>query len=103
MVELKQTLFKPFSYLYDKTIAWAGHIKAPYYLALVSFAESSFFPIPPDVMLISMGLAKPKKAWIYAFIVTLFSVLGGILGYAIGFYAIDILHPYILASSSAPS
>ena len=90
-----------FSFLYNKVIAWSGHRHAPYYLAGVSFVESSFFPIPPDIMLISMGLAKPTRAWHYAFIATLFSVIGGVFGYLIGFYAMDFIRPYILASSYA--
>ncbi|WP_025386013.1 YqaA family protein [Legionella oakridgensis] len=90
---------KLFSLLYDKTLRWSGHRHAPYYLAGVSFAESSFFPIPPDVMLISMGLAAPKRAWYYALITTFFSVLGGILGYLIGMYAMELLEPYLASSS----
>lgn len=70
--------------LYDKTIAYAESPSAPYMLGLVSFAESSFFPIPPDVMLIPMALAKPKKAWLYALICTVTSVVGGLFGYWIG-------------------
>ncbi len=87
-----------FSYLYNKTIAWSLHKHAPYYLAGVSFAESSFFPIPPDVMLISMGLAKSEHAWRYAFIATVCSVLGGILGYCIGYFAIELIHPFLSQS-----
>lgn len=90
---------KIFSYLYDKTILWSSHNHAPYYLAGVSFAESSFFPIPPDVMLISMGLAAPEKSWRYAFITTLFSVLGGIFGYCIGYFFMDLVQNWILTSS----
>lgn len=90
---------KVFSYFYHKTINWSAHNHAPYYLAGVSFAESSFFPIPPDVMLVSMGLAKPHFSWRFAFIATLFSVIGGIFGYLIGYFAMSFLKPYILASS----
>lgn len=90
---------KIFSYLYDKMICWAGHRHARHYLAAVSFAESSFFPIPPDIMLVSMGLAKPNKALFYAFITTLFSVLGGIFGYYIGYFAIKLVEPFILDSA----
>lgn len=92
-----------FSCLYEKTIGWSSHRHAPYYLAGVSFIESSFFPIPPDVMLITMGLAKPKRAWHYALIATIFSVIGGMLGYLIGMYCIELLKPYILTSSYASS
>ena len=93
---------KWFSYLYDRTLHWSRHRHAPYYLAGISFIEASIFPIPPDVMLISMGLAKPHFAWRYASIATIFSVAGGILGYFIGLYAIAFLEPYITASSLAP-
>lgn len=92
-----------FSYLYHKMLSWSGHRHAPYYLAGVSFAESSFFPIPPDVMLISMGLATPRRSWNYALIATLFSVMGGMFGYLIGLYFIEIIRPYIVASSYAGS
>lgn len=94
---------KLFSYLYNKTSSWSAHRHAPYYLAGVSFAESSFFPIPPDVMLISMGLAKPRRAWHYALIATLFSVIGGMLGYLIGLYCIQMIRPYIEMSHYASS
>ena len=92
-------ILKFFSYLYDKTLIWSAHKRAPYYLAGVSFAESSFFPIPPDVMLLSMGLATPQKAWRFAFIATVFSVLGGIFGYVIGAFGIDLIEPFIQSSS----
>lgn len=101
MGQLKANLLKPFSYFYSKTMVWSGHRHAPYYLAGVSFAESSFFPIPPDVMLISMGLALPKRSWRYAAIATLFSTLGGLLGYVIGVSLMDVIRPYLLASSYA--
>ncbi|MCH9690240.1 MAG: DedA family protein [Gammaproteobacteria bacterium] len=94
---------KIFSYLYNKMLAWSEHRHAPYYLSGVSFAESSFFPVPPDVMLISMGLAKPDKAWRYALITTFFSVLGGCFGYLLGFFGIAIIEPYLLSSSYALS
>jgi lipoprotein NlpD len=92
-----------FSYLYRRMLAWSAHRHARYYLAAVAFAESSFFPIPPDVMLISMGLAKPKNTWQYASIATTFSVLGGCFGYLLGFFGMAIIEPYILSSSYALS
>jgi lipoprotein NlpD len=91
-----------FSYLYEKMLSWSAHHRAPYYLAGISFAESSFFPVPPDVMLMSMGLAKPKRSWHFAAIATLFSVLGGMFGYAIGYYGMVFLKPYLMTSSYAP-
>lgn len=76
--------------LYDGVFNLARHRHATPALAVVSFAESSFFPIPPDVMLAPMILAKPEKAYFYAAVCTVASVLGGILGYAIGFYLTDV-------------
>lgn len=70
--------------LYDWFIAAADRPSALWIMGAVSFAESSFFPIPPDVMLIPMSLARPQRAWLYAVVCTLTSVAGGIVGYAIG-------------------
>ena len=67
----------------------AASDRAPWALAAVSFAESSFFPIPPEVMLIPMVLSRRENAWWYATIATVASVLGGLLGYAIGYYLYD--------------
>jgi membrane protein YqaA with SNARE-associated domain len=66
-------------------------------LAAVSFAESSFFPIPPDVMLVPMVLAKREKAWWYAGLATISSVLGGLAGYAIGFFLLELIGKPLLA------
>ncbi|CAN0603795.1 unnamed protein product [Ectocarpus sp. 12 AP-2014] len=74
----------------------AGHPQATKWLAGISFAESSFFPIPPDVMLAPMCLAKPKRAYWYAFICTVSSVLGALLGYAIGFFLFETIGIAIL-------
>lgn len=76
--------------LYDWTLKQAARPNAEKVLAAISFAESSFFPIPPDVMLAPMALAKPEKAYRLAFICTMASVLGGLFGYAIGYYLADI-------------
>jgi membrane protein YqaA with SNARE-associated domain len=70
--------------LYDWTLSLASRPAAPYALGAVSFAESSFFPVPPDVMFVPMALARPDRVWSYALIMTVTSVLGGIFGYAIG-------------------
>lgn len=78
-----------FSPLYNKVLAWAAHRHAPWYLGILSFAESSFFPIPPDVMLAPMSLARPERAWRYALLTTLTSVAGGLFGYAIGYFALE--------------
>lgn len=76
---------------YDWMMGMAGHKRAPQALAVVSFVESSVFPIPPDIMLIPMVLANRAKAWSYALLCTIASVLGGIAGYAIGFYLFDLV------------
>jgi membrane protein YqaA with SNARE-associated domain len=75
--------------LYDWMMRMAASRRAPWALALVSFIESSFFPIPPDVMLIPMILSRREQAWWYASIATVASVVGGLLGYAIGYYFYD--------------
>ena len=75
--------------LYDWTMRKAADERAPWALAIVSFVESSFFPIPPDVMLVPMVLSRREKAWWYATIATVASVIGGVLGYAIGYYLYD--------------
>jgi membrane protein YqaA with SNARE-associated domain len=77
--------------IYDWMMRMAADKRAPGALALVSFIESSFFPIPPDVMLIPMVLSRREKAWWYATIATVASVLGGLLGYAIGYYFYDAI------------
>jgi len=84
-----------FSRLYDKVLGWAKHRHAPWYLAGLSFAESSFFPIPPDVMLAPMSLAKPNRAWYFAMLTTVASAAGGVFGYMIGHFAFDIAEPLI--------
>ena len=81
--------------LYEYVLKLANHAKAKYYLFFLSVAESSFFPIPPDVMLLPMCLSNPKKAWKFAFITTVGSVLGGIIGYLIGVYAFGFIEPYL--------
>ena len=75
--------------LYMRTLALAASPRAPWWLAAVAFAESSFFPIPPDALLIPMILARPDRAWRYAAICTVASVTGGALGYAIGYFVFD--------------
>jgi membrane protein YqaA with SNARE-associated domain len=75
--------------LYDWCIAAAGKPHASWIMGAVSFVESSFFPIPPDVMLIPMSLARPDRAYFYATLCTVTSVAGGVLGYVIGAYLYD--------------
>ena len=83
--------------LYDKVVELSKGKKALPTLAAVSFAESSFFPIPPDVILIPMALANPEKARLYALVCTIASVLGGILGYAIGALLYDTLGQWLIS------
>ena len=76
--------------LYDWVFAQARSRHATKALAVISFAESSVFPVPPDVMLAPMILARPERAYFYAGVCTIASVLGGVLGYVIGFYLTDV-------------
>lgn len=89
---------KLFAPLYERAMQWARHRHAPWYLGGMSFAESSFFPIPPDVMLAPMALARPEKAWLYAWITTLASMAGGVFGYFIGLLAFDAIEPWLQTS-----
>lgn len=84
-----------FSRLYAKVMQLAVHPHAVRYLAGLSFAESSFFPIPPDVMLAPMTLAAPRRAWFFAALTTVASVLGGMAGYMIGLLAFDLVEPLL--------
>ena len=84
-----------FSSLYDKVLGWSRHPHAPWYLGGLSFAESSFFPIPPDVMLAPMSLARPRKALWYAMLTTVASVVGGIAGYLIGITLFEVIEPWL--------
>ncbi|HEC19773.1 MAG TPA: DedA family protein [Gammaproteobacteria bacterium] len=86
---------KLFSHLYARAMRWAAHRHAQWYLAALSFAESSFFPIPPDVMLAPMALADNRRAWRYATLTTVASVLGGMAGYLIGYLAFEAIEPWI--------
>ena len=84
--------------LYNKTMALAGHPQAIFLLGAVSFIEASFFPIPPDVMLIPMVLMNPSRAWLFALVATAFSVLGGIFGYIIGTFSYEHIAEPLLYS-----
>ncbi len=84
--------------LYDWTLSLAQHRHALWALAAVAFVESSFFPIPPDILMIPMILAAPRRAWLIALVALVSSVLGGLLGYAIGTLAFDSIGQPILAS-----
>jgi membrane protein YqaA with SNARE-associated domain len=85
-----------FDSLYRRLIALAESPSAPYALAAIAFAESSVFPLPPDVLLAPMALARPKRAWAYAGICTVASVLGGMLGYAIGALLYDTVGQWLI-------
>ncbi|QUS41779.1 DedA family protein [Tardiphaga alba] len=82
--------------MYDWCIDAAHKPYALWILGIVSFAESSFFPIPPDVMLIPMALARPNKAWLYAGICTITSVAGGVVGYLIGHLLYDSVGQWVI-------
>ena len=84
--------------IYDWCIDAAHKPYALWIMGIVSFAESSFFPVPPDVMLIPMSLARPQRAWLYATVCTATSVLGGILGYAIGAWLYDTLGQWLISA-----
>lgn len=86
---------KIFSRLYDRVLRWVGSRHASWFLAGLSFAEASFFPVPPDIMLIPMALSQRHRAWYFALVATLASVIGGLLGYTIGSLAFDIVEPWI--------
>lgn len=88
-----------FQKMYQMTLRYSTHPNAPWFLGFIAFIESFIFPIPPDVMLISMGLAKPNTAWRNAFIASAASVLGGILGYLIGLFLFDLIKPWLIQSS----
>jgi membrane protein YqaA with SNARE-associated domain len=85
-----------FKRLYDWTLSLAESRHSTLALAGIAFAESSFFPLPPDLILLPMSLAKPQKAWFYAAVCTVASVVGGILGYAIGALLYDTLGAWII-------
>ncbi|WP_411352825.1 YqaA family protein [Leisingera aquaemixtae] len=82
--------------LYDRTMALADHPKALWCLAAVAFVESSVFPIPPDVLMIPMILARPSRAWLVALVALVASVTGGMLGYAIGAFFYDSIGQPVL-------
>ncbi|MGL5285847.1 membrane protein YqaA, SNARE-associated domain [Aeromonas sp. RU39B] len=89
---------KLFSRLYQGVMQWSRHRHASYYLSGTAFIESIFWPIPVDVMLAPMALGKPDKAWRYAMLATLFSVLGALFGYALGYALWDpVVQPLVEA------
>lgn len=92
-----------FGPLYERVMRWSRHRHAEWYLAAMSFAESSFFPIPVDVMLAPMSMATPSRWWRYALNATIFSVLGGLAGYAIGYLLFEAVEPWLRDSHYWPA
>ncbi|MDT8406152.1 MAG: VTT domain-containing protein [Methylococcales bacterium] len=88
---------------YDLALNAARHRHALRYLCLLSFAESAFFPVPPDVMLAPMAMATPEKAYRYAAWTTISSVLGGVLGYGLGFFLYEFVEPWLQQSHYWPA
>ncbi len=84
------------SQIYERALILAAHRHAPAYLGGLSFTESFFFPIPPDALLVPMVLANKKKAWTFAAITTIASVLGGLVGYAIGLYLYETVGVWLI-------
>jgi membrane protein YqaA with SNARE-associated domain len=82
--------------IYDWCVASADKPYALWVLGAVSFAESSFFPVPPDIMLLPMSLARPQRAWLFATLCTVASVAGGVLGYAIGALLYDSVGQWLI-------
>ncbi len=88
---------KLFTALYDRILALAGHRHAPAALVGVSFAEASFFPVPPDVLMIPMIFRCPRRAWHYALLATIGSALGGLFGYVLGYFLFEAIQPWLVS------
>ncbi|SFV66955.1 FIG139438: lipoprotein B [hydrothermal vent metagenome] len=85
-----------FSYCYKKVLKWAESKFAIYYLSLISFLESCILPYPPpDVMLAPMVLKKPNNAYYLAILTTIFSVIGGVFGYLLGMFGLELIEPFL--------
>ena len=84
-----------FAPLYNRVRSWSSRDSADKYLFALSFAESSFFPVPPDVLLAPMCAVRPRRALYLAMMTTLFSVAGGVAGYALGFFAFEAISPWL--------
>ena len=97
LLRLKNTFNNVIRACYDYVIQLASKENAMMFLFLIAFVESSFFPIPPDIMIIPMVLAMPNKAWKIAGLATVASVLGGFFGYGIGVYFFDLIAKPILS------
>ncbi|MGH8078572.1 MAG: YqaA family protein, partial [Lysobacter sp.] len=88
---------KIFGPLYERTLIWACHRRAPALLTGLSFAEAVVFPVPPEVMLAPMALAQPRRAFWFATLSLLGSLAGAVLGYALGHYAYELVKPLFTA------
>jgi len=88
-------VFDIFTPIYDRVLLWSKHPHAQRYLAIMTFCEAIFFPIPPDVMLAPMVLANRARAWWLAFLTTVTSVAGGVVGYLLGYWALELVMPVI--------
>jgi membrane protein YqaA with SNARE-associated domain len=86
-----------FGPLYERALAWARHPRAPSLLGLISFAEAIVFPVPPEVMLAPMSLAEPRRAFRFASISLAGSLLGAVFGYALGYFAYELVKPLFVA------
>ena len=86
-----------FGKLYERALAWARHPKAVYYLSGLSFVEAFIFPVPPEVMLAPMMLGRPQRAFRYANLSLLFSLLGAVVGYALGHWVFESIRPLLSA------
>jgi membrane protein YqaA with SNARE-associated domain len=86
---------KVFQPLFERAIVWARHPRAPLLLALLSFVEAIFFPVPPELMLAPMCVARPRRGFYYAALSLLGSIAGMFVGYMVGHYAIDLAMPLI--------
>lgn len=94
---------RPFQAMYDIVLGWSRHPRAERYLAALSASEAIFFPVPPDVMLAPMCLARPRQAWRYATWCTLASVGGAFIGYLLGDWAGETIRPWLEQSRYADS
>ena len=86
---------KVFTRLYERALEWSRHRLAPHYLGLLSFAEAIFFPVPPEVMLAPMTLARPERWFRYATISVVGSMVGGFIAYGIAYFAIEMVEPVL--------
>lgn len=96
-VSTSEFSWNPFHWLrrtYEWTLRWAEHRRSVHALSAIAFMESVFFPVPPDVLLMVMGAARPNRALYYGAICSIFSILGGAFGYALGYFAWQLVHPF---------